>query len=77
VKGKRKRKKEKVKSEKEKVENLKFKIHTFLQQRDYYLLEKELCVAFEKELCVAFENLRQHVYNIKKPLPIILTKVFL
>ena len=51
------------KSEKEKVENLKFKIHTFLQQRDYYLLEKELCVAFEKELCVAFENLRQHVYT--------------
>jgi hypothetical protein len=60
VKGKRK---------KEKVENLKFKIHTFLQQLDYYLLEKELCVGFE--------NLRQHVYYIKKPLPIILTKVFL
>ena len=57
VKGEGEKEKEKGKSEKEKVENLKFKIHTFLQQRDYYLLEKELCVGFE--------NLRQHVYYIK------------
>jgi hypothetical protein len=48
VKGEGEKEKEKGKSEKEKVENLKFKIHTFLQQRDYYLLEKVLCVAFDK-----------------------------
>jgi hypothetical protein len=61
VKGEGEKEKEKGKSEKEKVENLKFKIHTFLQQRDYYLLEKVLSVAFGNLLSVAFENLRQHV----------------